>query len=170
MFMGEAVSVWSLCSIWGSLSRRSLSKGSLFRGSLSGRSQSGKLPGQRLPSPSRRVKCGRYASNWNTFLLERLVPSWIFLRLTFIVCYLRKTFTDTEGNFEVRELHTGKRDGGESEAGEHPVRLQRHLSVMMRTLQTFICLTSVTRAKCGIRSTLCWKILNISGSNESFAL
>ena len=27
-----------------------------------------------------------------------------------------------------------------------------------------ICLTSVTHAKCGIRSTLCWKIPNISGS------
>ena len=33
-----------------------------------------------------------------------------------------------------------------------------------------ICLTSVTRAKCGIRSTLCWKIGNISGSTELFAL
>ena len=33
-----------------------------------------------------------------------------------------------------------------------------------------ICLTSLTRAKCGIRSTLCWKILNISGSIELFAL
>ena len=34
----------------------------------------------------------------------------------------------------------------------------------------YICLTSVTRAKCGIRSTLCWKIPNISGSIELFAL
>ena len=34
----------------------------------------------------------------------------------------------------------------------------------------YICLTSVTRAKCGIRSTLCWKIPNISGSTELFAL
>ena len=33
-----------------------------------------------------------------------------------------------------------------------------------------ICLTSVTRANCGIRSTLCWKIPNISGSIELFAL
>ena len=33
-----------------------------------------------------------------------------------------------------------------------------------------ICLTSVTRAKCGIRSTLCWKIGNISGSTELFTL
>ena len=33
-----------------------------------------------------------------------------------------------------------------------------------------ICLTSVTRAKCGTRSTLCWKIGNISGSTELFAL
>ena len=34
----------------------------------------------------------------------------------------------------------------------------------------FICLTSLTRAKCGIPSTLCWKIPNISGSIELFAL
>ena len=33
-----------------------------------------------------------------------------------------------------------------------------------------ICLTSVMRAKCGIHSTLCWKIPNISGSIELFAL
>ena len=33
-----------------------------------------------------------------------------------------------------------------------------------------ICLTSLTRAKCGVRSTLCWKIPNISGSIELFAL
>ena len=33
-----------------------------------------------------------------------------------------------------------------------------------------ICLTSLTRAKCGTRSTLCWKILNISDSTELFAL
>ena len=33
-----------------------------------------------------------------------------------------------------------------------------------------ICLTSLTRAKCGIPSTWCWKILNISGSIELFAL
>ena len=35
---------------------------------------------------------------------------------------------------------------------------------------TIICLTSLTRAKCGIRSTLCWTIRNISGSIELFAL
>ena len=35
---------------------------------------------------------------------------------------------------------------------------------------TYICLTSVTHAKCGIPSTLCWKIGNISGSTELFAL
>ena len=33
-----------------------------------------------------------------------------------------------------------------------------------------ICLTSLTRAKCGVRSTLCWKNLNISGSIKLFAL
>ena len=32
------------------------------------------------------------------------------------------------------------------------------------------CLTSLTRAKCGTRSTLCWKVGNISGSTELFAL
>ena len=31
-------------------------------------------------------------------------------------------------------------------------------------------LTSLTRAKCGTRSTLCWKVGNISGSTELFAL
>ena len=34
----------------------------------------------------------------------------------------------------------------------------------------YICLTSLTCPKCGIPSTLCWKILNISGSIELFAL
>ena len=33
---------------------------------------------------------------------------------------------------------------------------------------SFICLTSLTHAKCGTRSTLCWKILNISTSTELF--
>ena len=33
-----------------------------------------------------------------------------------------------------------------------------------------ICLTSVTRVKCGIRSALCWKIANISGSTDIFGL
>ena len=33
-----------------------------------------------------------------------------------------------------------------------------------------ICLTSLTRAKCDTRSTLFWKILNISDSTELFAL
>ena len=33
-----------------------------------------------------------------------------------------------------------------------------------------ICLTSLTRAKCGTRSTLCWTIRNIFGSIELFAL
>ena len=34
----------------------------------------------------------------------------------------------------------------------------------------YIRLTSLTRAKCGTRSTLCWKVGNISGSTELFAL
>ena len=34
----------------------------------------------------------------------------------------------------------------------------------------YICLTSVTRVKCGVCSTLCWKIGNISGSTELFGL
>ena len=33
-----------------------------------------------------------------------------------------------------------------------------------------ICAISVTRVKCGIRSTLCWKIRNISHSTELFGL
>ena len=37
-------------------------------------------------------------------------------------------------------------------------------------LFTSVCLTSLTRAKCGTRSTLCWKVGNISGSTELFAL
>ena len=36
--------------------------------------------------------------------------------------------------------------------------------------QENICLTSVTRVKCGVRSTLCYKIGNISGSTELFGL
>ena len=34
----------------------------------------------------------------------------------------------------------------------------------------YICTFSVTCVKCGIRSTLCWKIGNISGSTELFGL
>ena len=37
-------------------------------------------------------------------------------------------------------------------------------------MKYYICLTSLTRAKCGTRSTLCWKVGNISGSTELFAL
>ena len=43
-----------------------------------------------------------------------------------------------------------------------------HPYVISSTL--YICLTLLTCAKCGVRSTLCWKILNISGSIELFAL
>ena len=39
-----------------------------------------------------------------------------------------------------------------------------------RKQRKYICLTSLTRAKCGTRSTLCWKVGNISGSTELFAL
>ena len=35
-------------------------------------------------------------------------------------------------------------------------------------MEIYICLTSLTRAKCGARSTLYWKILNISTSTELF--
>ena len=38
------------------------------------------------------------------------------------------------------------------------------------SLSLDICLTSLTRAKCGTRSTLCWKVGNISGFTELFAL
>ena len=34
----------------------------------------------------------------------------------------------------------------------------------------YICLTPVTRVKCGVHSTLCWKIENISDSPELFGL
>ena len=33
-----------------------------------------------------------------------------------------------------------------------------------------ICFILLTHAKCGTRSTLCWKVGNISGSTELFAL
>ena len=35
---------------------------------------------------------------------------------------------------------------------------------LVSIIVTHICLTSVTRVKCGVRSTLCWTIANISGS------
>ena len=43
-------------------------------------------------------------------------------------------------------------------------------SKLIEKKNIYICLTSLTRAKCGTRSTLCWKIRNISGSIELFAL
>ena len=44
------------------------------------------------------------------------------------------------------------------------------LSLDDKEKQNHICLTSLTRAKCGVRSTLCWKNPNISGSIKLFAL
>ena len=44
-----------------------------------------------------------------------------------------------------------------------------HLDVIPKDL-IFMCLTSLTHAKCGVCSTLCWKIPNISGSIELFPL
>ena len=51
----------------------------------------------------------------------------------------------------------------------------RLLSTLLSLLKVnnyikYICLTSLTRAKCGTRSTLCWKNPNISGSIKLFAL
>ena len=51
------------------------------------------------------------------------------------------------------------------------IRLNNTISpVTLKLMNTYICLTSLTRAKCGTRSTLCWKILNISDSTELFTL
>ena len=44
------------------------------------------------------------------------------------------------------------------------------LCCLLMVQKKYICLTSVTRVKCGVRSTLCWKIPNISGSIELFGL
>ena len=44
------------------------------------------------------------------------------------------------------------------------------LALVIVVFNSPICLTSLTRAKCGTRSTLCWKVGNISGSTELFAL
>ena len=52
---------------------------------------------------------------------------------------------------------------------EKPERIRKLTSPANHCVQN-ICLTSLTRAKCGTRSTLCWKILNISDSTELFAL
>ena len=45
-----------------------------------------------------------------------------------------------------------------------------HLVTSPWSQLAYICLTSLTCTKCGIPSTLCWKIPNISGSIELFAL
>ena len=50
-----------------------------------------------------------------------------------------------------------------------PVAGKQQLDDIQRQVEN-ICLTSLTRAKCGTRSTLCWKVGNISGSTELFAL
>ena len=49
-------------------------------------------------------------------------------------------------------------------------RLVIRLQLQQWLYLIYICLTSLTRAKCGTRSTLCWTIRNISGSIELFAL
>ena len=48
--------------------------------------------------------------------------------------------------------------------------LAKHVLLIKKLLviELQICLTSVTRVKCGVRSTLCWKTGNISGSTELF--
>ena len=48
-------------------------------------------------------------------------------------------------------------------------KIETLLTTLGKT-QKLICLTSLTHAKCGTRSTLCWKVGNISGSIELFAL
>ena len=53
---------------------------------------------------------------------------------------------------------------GLEEAENMNLMHQQRISVI------YICLTSLTRAKCSTRSTLCWKVGNISGSTELFAL
>ena len=52
----------------------------------------------------------------------------------------------------------------------HGSSKEKGLWLLALTPGKSICLTSLTRAKCGIPSTLCWKIDNISGSIELFAL
>ena len=52
----------------------------------------------------------------------------------------------------------------------HKVDNYLHLKIKVDTVGRHIRLTSVTRVKCGIPSTLCWKIANISRSTELFGL
>ena len=52
----------------------------------------------------------------------------------------------------------------------HPLKSKVLFDPENKLLYKYICLTSLPRAKCGVRSTLCWKIPNISGSIELFAL
>ena len=49
------------------------------------------------------------------------------------------------------------------------VQLENLVSLLIRS-QKWICTFSVTRVKCGVRSTLCWRIKNISRSTEHFRL
>ena len=52
------------------------------------------------------------------------------------------------------------------------IRICRHTDTTQQQHRPphHICLTSLTCAKCGTRSALCWKVGNISGSTELFAL
>ena len=45
-----------------------------------------------------------------------------------------------------------------------------NISWQYKVFKYYICLTSVMHVKCGVRSTLCWKIANISGSTKLFGL
>ena len=51
---------------------------------------------------------------------------------------------------------------------EYKVGLQTKLRSARQRIKKYICPISVTRVKCDIRSTLCWKIGNISGSTDFF--
>ena len=44
------------------------------------------------------------------------------------------------------------------------------LNLINLLILKYICLTSLTCVKCGVRSTLCWEIGNISGSSELFCI
>ena len=48
--------------------------------------------------------------------------------------------------------------------------LSKIMEAMVTKCIHCICLTSVTRVKCGVRPTMCWKIANISGSTKLFGL
>ena len=88
-------------------------------------------------------------TNGNGFFMTGLCSKWVPLS------------TGQTGSFPLRPKSVWQ-GASVVDAPLYQTMMVENLYSMSQVLEE-ICLTSVTCAKCGIRSTLCWKVGNISG-------